>query len=63
MFFLFCQDRSGYRALMQQARENGRLQQIEELKKQDAKGFSLMVMEFRQQCLAEKNGIPHAHIA
>ena len=41
------QDRSALRALLQQAREQGRLQQVMDLKKNDPKQFALMMLEFR----------------
>ena len=47
-----CEDRTCYRALLQQAKETGRLQQVESLRKTDPDQFNLLVLEFRSKCPA-----------
>lgn len=37
---------------MAQAKESGKLQKVEELRKKDPRQFSLMVLEFRSKCLS-----------
>ena len=47
------QDRAGYRSLIQQAREQGRYEEVMALMKNDPKAFGMMVLEFRTKSTAE----------